>query len=107
MTSESGRVIAREAESRTGAEELRLIVRSMNSTCEGFNDRFTLEQLVQIYRMYLASEWEILPNRWTPRQIKEALAGKPPAWVWPRSCRTQSAARLHAVKPLYEKRKDR
>jgi len=66
------------ATERTGAEELRLIVENMNITREDFNDRFTAEQLVQIGRMLLASEWDIYPDQWSDRQVREALAGKPP-----------------------------
>lgn len=65
---------------RTGAEELRLIVKNLDLTEEGFNDRFTAEQLLQLGRMHLACEWDIFPDDWTDRQVAEALAGKPPQW---------------------------
>lgn len=64
----------------TGAEEMRLCVSNMNHTMEGFNDRYTAAQLIQINRMLVASEWEVFPDQWTKRQVKEALAGKPPQW---------------------------
>lgn len=67
-------------EERTGIEELRLMVNNFDSCREDFLDRFTLEQLVQIHRMWLASEWDIYPDTWTDRQVKQALAGKPPRW---------------------------
>lgn len=68
-------------EKRSGADELRIIVRNMDATTEGFNDRYTAEQLIQIYRMHLASEWDIYPDDWTSRQVREALKGKPPRWT--------------------------
>ena len=65
---------------RTGAEELRAIVETMNGTNEGFNDRFTAEELVQIFRMMFASEWDLYPDTWAPRQVAEALQGRIPTW---------------------------
>jgi hypothetical protein len=65
----------------TGGDELRLIVRNMDSTRESFNDSYTTEQLIQIYRMQLASEWDFYPDQWTARQVREALAGKVPRWT--------------------------
>lgn len=34
-----------------------------------------------IYRMWISSEWDFLPDTWTERQVKEALAGVTPAWL--------------------------
>lgn len=62
----------------SGAEELRLAVSNLNATREGFNDQFTAAQLLQINRMLVLGEWDILPDMWTRRQVKEALAGVPP-----------------------------
>ena len=67
-------------EKRSGADELRLIVSNLNATREGFSDSYTAEQLIQIGRMLLASEWDIYPDQWTARQVKEALKGRPPTW---------------------------
>ncbi len=82
MTRARGRSpLSRTASSpRTGAEELRLLVSNLDYTSESFNDRWTLEQLVQLHRMLQASEWDILPDVWTERQVDEALAGIPPSW---------------------------
>ncbi len=74
------RVKANVAKLATGGDELRLIVQNVNTTRDGFNDNYTTEQLIQIYRMQLASEWNFYPDQWTPRQVREALAGKPPQW---------------------------
>lgn len=65
---------------RSGADTLRLVVQNMDGTREAFNDRFTLEQLVQVYRMQLASGWDFRPDQWTQRQVEEALAGRAPRW---------------------------
>jgi len=65
---------------RTGPEELRLIVSNMNYNNEGFNEHYTAEQLIQIYRMQIASGWDFWPDEWTTRQVKEALAGIVPQW---------------------------
>ena len=65
----------------TGAELLRLIVSNLNTTRESFNDQFSLEELVQIHRMFYLSDWDIYPDDWTKRQVKEALRGVPPQWT--------------------------
>lgn len=75
----------------TGADLLRRVVGNMNATREGFNHEFTAEQLIQIGKMLLLSEWDILPDRWTKRQVKEALAGTPPRWT-------------DSGKPVYQKK---
>lgn len=64
----------------TGAELLRLIVQNVNTTRESFNDQYSLEELIQIHRMFLLSDWDIYPDDWTKRQVKEALQGIPPQW---------------------------
>jgi hypothetical protein len=65
---------------QTGADMLRQIVRNMDYTDEGFNARWTLEQLVQIYSMHLASEWDIYPDEWSEEQLAAALNGVPPTF---------------------------
>jgi hypothetical protein len=63
-----------------GADEMRLIVRNMNRARESFNSEYTSEELLQLYRMQWASGWDISPDQWTPRQVREALAGRAPQW---------------------------
>ena len=70
--------MANEKEKFTGAELLRKVVMNMDTTTESFNDRFTAMQLVQLGRMLLASDWDIYPDQWTARQVKQALRGWPP-----------------------------
>jgi hypothetical protein len=48
----------------SGADELRRVVSNMDTTSESFNDDFTAEQLLQIYRMLVLSEWDIYPDEW-------------------------------------------
>lgn len=59
---------------------LRLYMGNLDHCREDFLDKFTTDQLVQIARMHVASEWDFYPDVWTERQIKEALRGKPPNW---------------------------
>ena len=65
----------------TGAELLRLIVSNINATRESFNDKYSIDELIQIHRMFLLSDWDIYPDEWTKRQVKEALEGIPPQWT--------------------------
>lgn len=64
----------------TGAEDLRAVVNVLNACVESFNDRYTAEELLTIVRMLRAAEWDILPDRWTRRQVKRALRGIVPTW---------------------------
>lgn len=65
----------------TGADELRLIVRNIDATRESFLERFTAEELLQLFRMQLASGWDFYPDQWTARQVAEALRGVVPTWT--------------------------
>lgn len=65
----------------TGAELLRLIVQNINTTHESFNDQYSLDELIQIHKMFLLSDWDIYPDDWTKRQVKKALQGIPPQWT--------------------------
>ena len=65
---------------QTGADELRLIVRNMDSCPEWFLDRYTTEQLVTLFRAQLACGWDWMPHQWAPRQVREALCGIVPQW---------------------------
>lgn len=61
--------------SMDGPRLLRTIVREMDDSRESFNQLWSATQLVKIYEMHLRSEWEFPPDRWTERQVREALAG--------------------------------
>lgn len=66
---------------RTPADMLRLMVRNMGDVREDFNDRFTLAELVAIYRAHLLAEWDLSPDQWSPRQVQEAIRGIVPRWT--------------------------
>lgn len=66
------------SEAYVGIDLLRYTV-SMLSVCnETFNQKFSAEELIQIARMVRVQEWDVYPDRWAPRQIREALKGIPP-----------------------------
>jgi len=65
---------------RTEMAELRLLVRNFGDCNESFLDGFTVPELVRLHRAMIASGWDILPDRWTARQVKEALRGIVPTW---------------------------
>lgn len=63
-----------------GIEEMRKAVRLFNCLNETFNQKYSSEELLKIARACWASEYDILPDEWTSRQVKQALEGKVPAW---------------------------
>ncbi len=65
----------------SGIEEIRR-ARNVFATCiETFNDRYTAEELIKIYRAYRASNHDILPDMWETRQLERAiLLGHAPSW---------------------------
>lgn len=63
-----------------GIEELRHLVGNFDACNETFNQRWTVDQLIVIHRMWIESGWDIFPDQWTERQLREALRGIPPNW---------------------------
>lgn len=61
---------------KEGIEQLRQAVRLFGNTNESFNTNYTAPELLLIYQAFMRSEWDITPDRWTPAEIKLALAGK-------------------------------
>lgn len=61
-------------------DHIRLMEQNFGDCSESFNQRFSLEQLFAIHKAWMLSEWDVYPERWTVRQIREALKGKPPRW---------------------------
>lgn len=59
-----------------GIENLRRAVKMFNACNESFNQRFGAHGLINIYEALLRSEWDIYPDRWTPKEINDALAGR-------------------------------
>lgn len=70
----------REVSSLTPIEQLRHLVDIFNLNNEGFNMRFTLPQLFQIYDAWMLSGWDIRPDEWSEQQLSEALQGIAPDW---------------------------
>jgi hypothetical protein len=58
-----------------GIEELRIAVRLFNNCRESFNERYTAEQLLLLYRAYARSDWDITPDEWADDELDAALAG--------------------------------
>lgn len=66
---------------RDGIDFLRWAVGVLGDCRENFNQRFNVEELVTIARCFEACEWDIYPDQWEPRQVKEALFwGRVPEW---------------------------
>jgi hypothetical protein len=64
-----------------GIDQLRSAVRLFDNCNESFNQRFTGEELLTLWRMYRECGWDIPPDDWAPRQIEEALEhNAPPRW---------------------------
>ncbi len=63
-----------------GIDELRDLVTAFNACREDFNTEFTTEQLLQLWRMWLATEADVYPDEWTAAQVTAALAGVVPRW---------------------------
>lgn len=61
-------------------DELRLIVRNFDDCRDSFNQNYTIDQLVQIHRMWMACDWDNYPDTWEDRQVEEALQGIVPRW---------------------------
>ncbi len=58
-----------------GIEELRKAVNVFDNCRESFNDRFTMTQLITLWRALHLCEWDITPDEWSERQVNEALRG--------------------------------
>ena len=63
-----------------GIDQLRTAVRLFDNCNESFNQQFTVQELLTLWRAYRDCGWYIPPNVWTPRQVREALGGKAPKW---------------------------
>jgi len=61
-------------------EKVRAMVRLFDNCNESFNQRFSVEELAKLHRAYVNCAWDIAPDRWEERQVKEALKGKVPVF---------------------------
>lgn len=67
-------------DAKPAIEHLRLMVRNFDCCNETFNQQFGPGELFAIHRAWMLSGWDIYPDKWAPRQVAEALKGKPPKW---------------------------
>lgn len=65
---------------QTGIEQLRSAVTLLNYCREAFCQRYSAEELLTFFRMYVECDRFITPDDWTEQQRTEALAGKVPQW---------------------------
>lgn len=66
---------------RSSIEMLRLAVSNFNHCQDGWSEQFSIAELLLIHDMWLASDWDFLPDtQWTQRQLDEALQGVVPRW---------------------------
>jgi len=61
-------------------DELRHMVRNFGNVNENFLAHHSTAELLQIHRAWLASGWDISPEAWTDRQVREAKRGIVPRW---------------------------
>ncbi len=59
---------------------MRHMIEVFNRCSEDFNQHYTMSQLEQIYDAYKACQCRVMPDRWTTRQVEEALCGVTPRW---------------------------
>lgn len=62
-------------EPRKGMELVRYAVRLLNGCQETFNDSLTAEDAIKIADAMQRCAWDITPDRWEPKQVRQALAG--------------------------------
>jgi len=63
-----------------GVELVRAIADMSRWVSEDFWSGMSVEQVIAIGRAHRDSEWDFLPDQWSPRQVEEALAGIVPRW---------------------------
>ncbi len=63
-----------------GIDELRAAVRLFNNCREDFNQEWTAEGLLMLYRAYKRCGWDIAPDEWTDWQLWQVQNGKDPEW---------------------------
>ncbi len=63
-----------------GVDILRGAFNVFNCCNETFNQRFSTEELVKLYRAFYVCGWDITPDHWTDRQVIDALLGCAPQW---------------------------
>lgn len=69
-----------EFKEKPAIDHLRLMVQNFDRCSETFNQRYTAAQLFAIHKAWMLSDWDVFPDCWTSRQLREALKGIPPQW---------------------------
>lgn len=64
-----------------GIELLRCAVRAFGDCREDFLHGWSAGELIAIYEVWRECEWDIYPDEWSERQVKEAIAGRVPQWL--------------------------
>lgn len=54
-------------------EALRAVVQLCDRSPESFNERFTIAELVQLWAVARACDWDFDPHQWSEDQIEAAL----------------------------------
>jgi hypothetical protein len=61
--------------------EMRHMVKNFDCMREGFNESFTMGELITLHRSWMACGWDFYPDRdWTGKQVDRALRGIVPTW---------------------------
>jgi len=60
---------------------LRQLVNAFNQCQEFAIDSLTIPELINIYHCWMRCGWDIYPDEWTDKQIKEAKQGICPDWT--------------------------
>jgi len=64
-----------------GIDKLRRAVNLFSNCSESFNQIFTEHQLLKLADAYSRCDYDITPDKWAARQIREALKfGRAPKW---------------------------
>ncbi len=67
--------------SRSGIDELRLLVSNFNYCNETLNTSYTVEELLQLHRAQQASGWDFFVDQWTRQQRTDCIKrGVVPMW---------------------------
>lgn len=65
----------------TGIEILRRLVKRFSACREDAIDGYTVAELIAIDDAWSRSDWDIYPDQWTARQLREAIRdGRAPTW---------------------------
>ncbi len=61
-----------------GMQNLRNLVEYFDLCRESFLEQFTMQELIALYDAQMRCEWDVFPDHWTEKQVKQALRGIAP-----------------------------